>query len=243
MTTSGAFSFQMSNASILFEAFDRIGVRPPQVDRHMMISARNSMNLEFIDWEDAGFNFWKLTSGTIALVAGQAVYQLPSSLVTLTDVWYTNVNALGAGSNSDRIMTPMQRSEYAQISNKDQQGTPYQYWFQMLVPPQITLWEVPAIGAPNYVVNWYGLQQMQDANMGSGETPDVPRRALEALTARMAFRLCEKFGPQQPQARQALMSEKKALADDAWEKFQRRDQEPGPTLILPNVAGYARMGR
>jgi len=213
------------------------------VNRHMLMSARTSLSLEFIQWENDGWNFWKTVSGTVSLVAGQAVYTLPTNLVTLSEVYYSTVNGGGAGINSDRIMLPMTRDDYAQVVNKLQTGTPTQYWFEMLTTPQITVWQVPATGAPSYVLNWYGLQQMQDAGISGGETPDIPRRATEALCAKMALRLCEKFGPKNPQARTAMLQEKKLLADDAYAKMERRDQEPGPIRIQPNISGYGRMGR
>jgi hypothetical protein len=69
----------------------------------------------------------------------------------------------------------------------------------------------------------------------------VPYRAIDCLCARLTFRLCEKFGPKQPQARAAMMQEKKGLADEAWAKMVRRDQEPGAIIWQPNVAAYGRL--
>lgn len=242
MPSSGTYNFALSNASIVFEAFDRISVLPPQITRHHLISARTSLNLELERWSNAGFNFWELDSGTINLAINEATYTLPINLVTMTELWYSNVNGNGSGVNQDRIMVPITRSQYAALTNKLQQGIPTQYWFQMLTVPQVTIWEVPSIGAPNYVLQWYGLKQIQDANLGTAETPDIPYRAVDCLCARMAFRLCEKFGPKDPQARQALMTEKKLLADEAWDEMSRRDQEPGPVTVRPNLSSYARMG-
>lgn len=232
--SSGTFNFLLSNGSVVLEAFDRCQIRPQEITRHMMISARTSMNLEFIDWEDAGFNFWKTTSGTINLAVNQPTYTLPPNLVTLEEIWYSNVNGGGAGVNQDRIMVPITRTAYAALTNKLQQGIPTQYWFQMLMIPQVTIWEVPAIGAPNYVLNWYGLQQMEDANLGGGEAPNVPRRAYEALCAGMAKRLAQKFAP-------TLYQMRKADFDEAWLALTRRDQEPGPISYTPNVGIYGRM--
>src|SRR5690242_18888758 len=93
--TSGTFGFAPSDASVVFEAFDRIGIRPPQVDRHMLFSARDSMNYLFIEWENNGVQLWKVVSGTINLVPGQASYDMPPSLVTLTEAWYSQPNGLG----------------------------------------------------------------------------------------------------------------------------------------------------
>ena len=241
MTTSGTYNFQLANASVILEAFDRIEIRPPMIDRHMLESARRSLNLEVLSWSNETFNYWKLTNGTINLVVGQATYTLPPNLVTLEELYYTQVNGLGSNVNSDRIMTPIERTQYSQIVNKLQPGIPTQYWFQMLIVPQITIWMVPQTGqaAPNFVLNWYGLQQIQDATYASGETPDIHYRATDALCARVALRLAEKFGPADPSAKMALMKEKAALADMAWNNLQRRDQEPGPTSIRLNTSSYA----
>lgn len=240
MASSGTYAFALPNASVIVEAFDRIKRRPTTIMRHEMLSARTSLNLEMIAWENAGFNFWKTTSGTINLVANQATYTLPANLVTLEEVYYSAVNQGGAGVNQDRIMVPITRTQYSQIVNKLQQGIPTQFWYEMLPLQQITIWEVPQAGqvAPQFVLGWFGLQQMQDANLGGGETPDVPRRAFDALCAKMTVRLCEKFGPEDGGA---MMKEKVALAEDAWAKLQNRDQEPGPILMRPNVQVYGRM--
>lgn len=243
MASSGLYNFALPNVSIITEAFDRIQVDPETITPRQMVSARISLNLELVEWSNTAFNFWKLTGGTIPLVAGQATYTLPANLSTLTELWYSQVNALGTGVNQDRWLTPMTRSEYAQITNKLQPGLPTRYWLQMLVPQQFTVWEVPQAGqvAPNVVLNWYGLQQIQDANTTGAETPDIAYRAYSALTAKLTLRLCEKFGPKSPQARQQMMLEKKTIADAAYDNMARRDQEPGDIIIRPNVGVYGRL--
>lgn len=243
MASSGTWNFQLSNTAIIFDAFDRIQVNPETIDQRKMRSAGVSLNLELLEWSNRGFNFWETTSGTIALAVNQATYQLPANLVVMTELYYTVVNGGGAGINQDRFMVPMTRTEYAQVTNKLEPGVPTRYWFQMLRPPQVTVWEVPQSGqvAPEAVLSWYGLQQIQDANPSMAETPDVAYRAIEALITGMALRLCEKFGPSEPQARTAMMTEKKMLADNAWNNMVRRDQEPGDILIRPGVHVYGRL--
>lgn len=232
--SSGTFNYALTNGSVVLEAFDRIQIEPPKITRHMMMSARNSLNLELIDWENKGFNFWKTTSGTIDLVVNEPTYTLPASLVSLEEIWYSNVNGNGAGVNQDRIMVPITRTAYAALTNKLQQGVPTQYWYQMLPVQQVTIWEVPYVGAPDYVLNWYGLQQMEDANLGGGEAPNVPRRAYDALCAGMAKRLAPKFAASLYQARKDDFA-------DAWDALTRRDQEPGPISYQVNAGIYGRM--
>lgn len=237
---SGTSNFALSNAELVFEAFDRCRVRPAAITRHHLLSARNSINLELISWDvKNGPNLWKMTNGTINLIEGQSVYTLPSNLVTLTELYYTTVNGNGEGFNSDRIMTPITRTQYAMIPNKLQPGVPTQFWYQQLIPPQITIWQPAQNPAPNYVLNWFGLQRIQDANLGSGETPDVVYRGLEALCAGLAKRLFVKFGDM---ADTALFAELKEQAKTAWEDFASQDQEQGPMIMTPNVSGYGKIG-
>lgn len=236
-TSSGAYTFTMTNAGIVEEAFDRIQIRPAALTRHHLISARTSLNLELQRWSNLGINLFKIISGTIELVTGQATYTLQTDLVTLTEVYFTTVNGNGSGYNSDRILSPVTRTQYAMIPNKLQPGTPTQFWFERLATPQITLWQPPFQGAPSYVVNWYGLQRIQDAGLGSAETPDIVYRALDALCAALAARLAVKFSP--PQVQQM----RKAEAMEAWNDFATNDQELGPMIIQPNLSGYSRMGR
>lgn len=237
---SGTSIWSLSDAQIVLEAADRIRVRPAAIDRHFLLSASTSLNLEMrsIDIR-GGPATWKIVSGTINLVQGQAVYTLPTNLVTLTELWYSTVNGNGAGINSDRIMVPLTRTQYAMLPNKLQQGQPTQFWYQGYPTPQITIWETPFAPAPAYVLNYFALQRIQDANLGSGETPDVVFRGLEALCAGLALRLADKF--MDPSLMEIMMPRLEKQATDAWNEFASQDQDMGPMLIQPNVGGYGRI--
>lgn len=232
--SSGTYNFNLANSQIVVEAYDRIGMRPTELDRHHFNSARTSLNLELMSWSNQGINLWKIVSGTINLVASQSVYTLPANIITITDLWFTTVGAAAPSQSTDRLLTPLTRSEYAALPMKLMPGTPTSYWFQRLQVPQVTIWQPPQYGAPNYVCNWYGLQQIQDAGIGGGETPDVVDRGLDALCAGMAVRLASKFAPD----RQQMKMQEQAVA---WEAFTRTDQEQGPVIFSPTFSGYTRL--
>jgi hypothetical protein len=240
-TSSGTQSFFLSNSEVIFEALDRAHIRPPEVTRHHLISARRSMNLELQAWSNRGINLWEEVSAQLILLAGQATYTLPNNLVTITEMYFTTINGNGVGFNSDRIMVPITRAQYAMIPNKLQPGQPSQYWLQRLEQPVVNIWQPAFQGAPNYVINYNYLQRIDDVGIGSGETPDIVYRALDALCAGVAFRIAVKFSPAQEAV--ALVPFLKAEAKEAWDMFVTNDQEDGPIIMQPNFGGYARMRR
>jgi hypothetical protein len=239
--SSGTQSFFLSNSEILFEAFDRIMVRPSEITIHHLVSGRRSLNLELQSWSNKGINLWEVVQAQLTLVAGEAVYALPQNLVTVMEMYFTTVGSSGGSFNTDRIMVPITRTEYAMIPNKLLPGLPTQYWLQRLETPVMTIWQPAFEGAPNYVINYNYLQRIDDAGLATGETPDVPYRALDALCAGLAKRLAGKFAP--PQIRAELVAETKQEAMDAWNDFITNDLEDGPLIMQPNVGGYARMRR
>lgn len=235
MTTSGTYAFEMANAQLLSEAFDRIQIRGPALTRSHLTSAHQSLNLEMTRWTNLGVNLWKVTSGTINLAAGTATYALPQQLELLTDLTYRTVNGSSAQDDNDRYMLPLTRQQYAMMPAKGTLGVPTQYWFQRLPTPQITLYLVPSAGAPDYVLIWYGLLRMEDASPTGGQTPDIPYRAYDALCAALAHRLAIKF------SEPGVVAARKADAAEAWAEFTSNDQEIGSALVAPNVGMYGRL--
>jgi hypothetical protein len=235
MTTSGTYAFEMANAQLLSEAFDRIQIRGPALTRSHLVSAHQSLNLEIQRWGNMGISLWKVTSGTINLVAGTATYPLPQQMELLTDLSYRTVGGSSAQDDSDRYMMTLTRQQYAMMPAKGTQGVPTQYWFQRLPVPQITLYPVPSAGAPDYILVWYGLLRMEDASPTGGQTPDIPYRAYDALCAALAHRLAIKF------SEPGVVAARKADAAEAWAEFIANDQEVGSSLVAPNVSMYGRL--
>lgn len=242
---SDTFNFNLPTSGVIFEAFDRCGIRPPEIVRHHMISARTSINLISIGWANRGLNFWKMTGGTIPLVVttpATVTYQLPANLVTMTELWYRQVDGYGPDQPADRIMIPITRTDYAMLPNKLTPGLPTQYWLQMLDRLQITIWAPPLLGTPNYELAWYGLERMADANLVGTNYPDTANRALQALVAELSLALWQKYGNMSSatiwQTKRAALKEEAA---QAWNDLQTRDQEPGPTLIQPAIGIYGNM--
>lgn len=132
----------------------------------------------------------------------------------------------------DRVLTPMSRTDYSSLPYKAQQGFPYTFWVTRIQPPTITLWQTPDQNGP-YILNIYYLRQLQDANLGMGEIPDVQYRGLEMIAARLAVKLAVKYAPDKYEML-------KAEANEEWGTFEEENREKVPLFIQPTMDGYFR---
>jgi hypothetical protein len=233
--TSQSYDFNPSIADLFLESFARCEVFPPAITRSHIVQARRSLNYLLVSWTNKPPALWAVDLQTINLQAGVASYPVDPSTMSVLDVYYTQVDAAGPGVNADRLMTPMGRSDYAEIPNKMLAGTPTRYWFQKLAgsAAQMTIWAPPLATevAPNFLVSFYRLRRLQDASPTMGQQPDVHYRALDVLAAELAVRLSIKYKPEKYQ----LL---KAEAKEAWDLFATTDQEDSPISVLPVMRGY-----
>jgi hypothetical protein len=94
-------------------------------------TARRSMNLMTIEWQNKGINMWTMEQGVINLIPGLATYALPTDTIDLLEhVIRTGQNT--ASTQADLTITRISVSTYATIPNKLQQARPIQVWVQRL---------------------------------------------------------------------------------------------------------------
>lgn len=230
MTSSGTYNFNPAIGEIVLQAFNLCGVRPTSLTQEHLNSARQSMNLMLSRWCNLGVNLWKVDTVTINLVAGQSTYSVPSDTIMILDMY----NRTPAGTtNTDRIMMPISRSEYASYPNKSLQGFPTVFWFDRLISPTVTVWPVPdGSGSPS-TITYYRVTQVQDANLPGGETLDVPYRWLDAFANGLAYYLSRIWQPQ-------LTAQLKQEADEAYAIAAAQDVENVSVYISPQIQGYFR---
>lgn len=133
----------------------------------------------------------------------------------------------------DRILTPMGRTDYAELPDKFKQTIPTQYLFLRNINPTVTLYQVPDGNGP-YVLSTYLMRRIQDANLGMGQAPDVHFLFLDALCARLAVRLAVKFGKK-------LLPVLKQEASEAWEAAITENRERVEIMLAPNLSSYYRL--
>jgi hypothetical protein len=123
MATSGTTAFNMDFTEIAEEAFERAG-------REMrsgfdLRTARRSMNLLTIEWQNRGINMWTIDEGTINLVKGQTQYDLPADTIDLLE-HQIRTGSGNTATQSDLTISRISVSTYASIPNKLTQGRPIQ---------------------------------------------------------------------------------------------------------------------
>ncbi len=226
-TYSGTYNFLPSSGDIIITAFQRVGIRPTEILQTHLQQAVMELNLLQSKLSNLQPNLWDVDLQSIPLVQGTATYSLPAETVMITNAYIR----VGSGTASiDRLIFPISQTEYAALSNKFVQAPPTQFWFDRLISPTITFYQVPDGGGP-YTVFYYRVRQIQDANLPNGFQMEVPYRWLDAMTAGLAHRLAAVYAPQ-------LEAIRKADADDAWRVAATNDVENVPMFIAPGLIGY-----
>jgi hypothetical protein len=124
MATSGTATFNMDFTEIAEEAWERAGRE--MRSGYDLRTARRSMNLLTIEWQNRGINMWTIEEGTKNLVEGTATYDLPADTIDLLE----HVVRTGDGSittQSDLNITRISVSTYSSIPNKLSQGALYKF--------------------------------------------------------------------------------------------------------------------
>ena len=233
MTTTGTSTFNLNLNELVEEAFERCGAELRT--GYDLKTARRSLNLLTIEWANRGINLWTIEQGSIPLVQGQIVYDLPVDTIDLLE----HVIRTNAGTTSNQLDININRisaDTYITIPNKNAQGRPIQVWINRqsgatypvdgVANPQINIWPAPE-QSDYYVFFYYRLRRMQDAGNGIN-TQDIPFRFLPCMVAGLAYYLSLKL----PGAmeRTGIL---KQMYDEAWEQAADEDREKAPLRIAP----------
>ena len=88
-------------------------------------TARRSMNLMTIEWQNRGINMWTIEQGIVDLVQGQATYALPDDTIDLLEQ-SIRTGANNTATQSDLNLNRISISTYSSIPNKITQSRPIQ---------------------------------------------------------------------------------------------------------------------
>ena len=223
MATSGTTAFNMDFTEIAEEAWERAGRE--MRSGYDLRTARRSMNLMTIEWQNRGINLWTIDEGTVSLVSGTAQYTLPADTVDLLE----QVIRTGSGSTQqDLTINRISVSTYASIPNKTTTGRPIQFWIERLVDaPRINVWPVP--DSNDYTFKYWRMRRIEDAGAGV-QTADMPFRFLPCLVAGLAYHIAMKV-PELAQRVQML----KAAYEEEFDRAASEDRVKTNARFVPRI--------
>jgi hypothetical protein len=223
MATSGTTAFNMDFTEIAEEAWERAGRE--MRSGYDLRTARRSMNLMTIEWQNRGINLWTIDEGTVSLVSGTAQYTLPADTVDLLE----QVIRTGSGSTQqDLTINRISVSTYASIPNKTTTGRPIQFWIERLVDaPRINVWPVP--DSNDYTFKYWRMRRIEDAGRGI-ETADMPFRFLPCLVAGLAYNIALKT----PELQQRIPI-LKAMYEEEFERAASEDRVKTNARFVPRI--------
>ena len=227
MPTSGSLTFSPPFSEAALLAFRRIGVKRNDVTAEGLMDAGLEANALMSTWANRGPNLWAVDALSVPLVVGQAVYAIDPATVMVLDAWITSGTPA-----TDRILSPISRTDYAEYPSKAQSGRPTVFWFDRLAAPTLTLWPVPDASTP-YVLNLNRSRQTQTSVVAGGTAPDVPYRWFDAFVWGLAERLAYIYAPDRAGDVAAKAAETYGIAAD-------QDSENAPLRIAPDLSGYWR---
>jgi hypothetical protein len=236
MTTSGTTGFNLNLNELVEEAFERCGAELRT--GYDLRTARRSLNLLTIEWANRGINLWTIEQGSIPMVQGQIVYDLPVDTIDLLD--HVIRTQTGQG-QTDINITRISIDTYSTIPNKNAQGRPIQVWINRqsgatepstgVAYPNINVWPAPE-QSNYYTFVYWRLRRIQDAGNGI-TTQDIPFRFLPCMVAGLAYHLSKKI-PGALERSQMLKMEYEEL----WQQAADEDREKASLRIAPRQMFY-----
>jgi hypothetical protein len=168
------------------EAFERAGLQ--MRTGYDLKTARRSLNLLTLEWQNRGLNLWTIDAGTQALTAGTATYSMPADTIDLIE------HQIRTGTGTSQVDTNLERisvSSYAQQSAKNTEGRPSQIYIdRQATVVNVTLWPVPDVST--YTLSYYRLVGIDGVSSGIGTVADVPPRFIPCLVTGLAYYIAMK---------------------------------------------------
>ena len=190
MATSGTYTFNLDLGQIMEEAYERCNIEMRSGFDYR--TARRSLNLLMLEWQNRGLNLWTVRNTTEALTAGTTSYSLGSDILDIVEA-SIRTDAGSVTSQFDQSMTRISVSDYSQLSNKLTQSKPLQYYVEKK-PTGITIhvWPSPD-DQDTYAFAYYYMQRIEDTGSPASNNMDVPARFLPSLVSGLAYQLSMKY--------------------------------------------------
>ena len=226
MATSNTATFNMDFTEIAEEAWERAGRE--MRSGYDLRTARRSMNLLTIEWQNRGLNLWTIEEGSVNLTEGTYQYTLDADTIDLIE-HVIRTNAGNTSTQSDLTINRIGVGNYASIPNKLTRGRPIQMWIdRQRDAPVLNLWPVPD-KSNTYILQYWRIRRIQDAGSGI-ETADMNYRFLPCLVAGLAYNIALKVPDLAP--RIPMLKE---IYEEAFALAAAEDREKTSDYYTPRI--------
>lgn len=228
MAVSGTTNFTLDLSDIIEEAFERAGSELRSGYDYK--TARRSLDLLMLEWQNRGLNLWTVRDTTLSLVAGTSSYDLTSEKLDIIE-GLLRTDAGNTSLQSDLSMQRISVSQYAHQTNKLSQGRPLQYYVERK-PTGLTIhfWPVPD-AVTSYTFAYYYMERIDDTGQPASNTMDVPARFLPCLVSGLAYYIASKR-PESMSIAPAL----KQVYEEQWDLAADAAREKASLYLSPG--GY-----
>jgi hypothetical protein len=217
----GSFEF----SDVVDDAVERAGGQ--EATAGDVLKIRRGLRILTERWTAQGYNTWRIKTHT-ALASGiTPSLSLPDKV---DDV--IQVNSVRNGT-SETTMRRISAVQYAQLTAKNTQGQPSQYYLDRKTSPKLFLFPIGDTTTPMSIVITY-LSRPDDYERYGDTTDDIPGRWLEALVSGLALDLARKRPPYD----EALISRLKGEAMEAEDLAQRADRDRSRFRYNTSYARY-----
>lgn len=227
MTVAATNDYTLTAYQLYEAAYNILGVAQEgeAMTPRMAQDAARSANLMIKTW-GAQENLWRMTEGTLPMVAGQASY----SLTNPRPLRIHSVRRKNQGIETP--MTALSRQEYFDLPQKtDSPSVPVSYYFD---PQQgsgvLYLWPAPSTEVVSaYTINLTYLRRMADFD-ASGNELDMPQEWQEAFIYNLAVRLMTQY----PVNDQSIANDIKGMAAGLYQMLSSFDAETTSVFFQPD---------
>ena len=238
MALSGTQTFMPDIGDIVQEAYERAGLE--MRSGYDLRSARRSINLLTLEWQNRGINLWTIEEkGITSITKGTSSYNLDAVTIALLDM-VLRLDAGSATKQTDYQLNRISQSTFSTIPNKLQQGRPLQYYMERREVldvnadgtdrfDTVNLWPVPD-SSTKYQIRYWRMKRIDDAGDMASNTMEVPGRFLPALVSGLAYQIAIKR-PESAQKVQMLKQEYEQQFSMAAEE----DREKSAIRFVPQA--------
>jgi hypothetical protein len=215
MAVETTATFNLDINEIAEEAFERAGLE--MRSGYDLKTARRSLNLMGLEWQNRGLNLWCIEEGYFAFTEGTASYSLPDDTVDIIEA-VVRTDPANTTMQIDSSISRVSPVTYATIPDKLEKGRPNQYWVdRQRTAPTIYIYPTASSTFTTAQFVYWRVRRMTDTGTKGSNNYDIPALFLPAMVAGLAYYIAIKkpeAAPRVPMLKQEYEEQFRLAAEE-----------------------------